>query len=142
MRHESGLEEFLNLKIHPKDNFIFETPFMIDSLYMKEHHRQQVLEAVEKSPYDKILISHGTDSMTETAEYLLKNLPAINKTIILFGAMFPLEGFYHSDASFNMGYAIAEIKSRPHGIYICMNGHTFNAGKVVKNTEVGQFEDK
>ncbi len=142
MREQSGLKDFLNRAIHPKDKFTFETPFMVDSLNMTNKNRQDILKAITDSPTNKILITHGTDTMSLTAEYLKENLRSTNKTIILLGALIPLEGFYQSDAPFNMGYALAEVKSRPAGIYICMNGHTFNAGEVKKNTDIGQFENK
>ena len=142
MRHESGLEDFLNKAIRPKDTITYETPFMIDGHDMTDSYRERILNSINNTSCKKILLSHGTDNMTVTAEYLSEHLKQTDKTIIMFGAMLPLDGFYHSDAPFNMGYALAEVKSHPAGIYICMNGHTFNPGEVKKNTAIGEFEHK
>ena len=79
--------------------------------------------------------------MRDTAMYLKEKLTDNNKTIILIGSMFPLEGFYHSDAAFNLGYAISKIQTLPAGIYICMNGKTFDPEKVKKNVGEGRFEE-
>jgi L-asparaginase len=56
--------------------------------------------------------------------------------------MIPLDGFYQSDAPFNLGYAIAQVQNKPHGVYICMNAHCFSTEEVKKNKELGRFEFK
>ena len=103
---------------------------------MKESHRQSILDSCSKSKESKIVITHGTDTMTKTAKVLAeKNL---NKTIILTGAMIPYK-FGTSDGLFNLGGAIAYAQSLPKGVYIAMNGQVFEWNKVEKNQSKGIF---
>ncbi|MFH1586442.1 MAG: asparaginase domain-containing protein [Candidatus Diapherotrites archaeon] len=90
--------------------------------------------ACQKADADKIIITHGTDTMIETA----KNLSDINKVIILTGAMRP-EKFSNSDASFNIGVAIGLINVLENGVYIAMNGRVYTWDKCKRNLETGQF---
>lgn len=110
--------------------------FLLDSLEMQDCHRQEIVEHCNNSDSDKILISHGTDTMQNTADALMQ--AAANKTIILLGAMIPysVEG---SDALFNLGFALSAVQLLPPGCYICMNGEVFAAGFVDKNRELGCF---
>lgn len=77
--------------------------------------------------------------MQDTAKYLAFNLQNKDKTIVLTGSMVPLVGFSPSDAPFNLGYAVAEIRKLPAGVYVCMNGRTFNHDEVIKNLRQGKF---
>ena len=86
---------------------------------------------------ERILITHGTDTMTITASYLAKK--CANKTIVLTGAMIPYK-FGSSDGLFNLGSALAFVQILPAGVYIAMNGKIFEANKVKKNTDKGEFE--
>ncbi len=118
------------------------TPVMLkDSLELSDQDRQSILGACRESNNDKILITHGTDTMVDTAKFLLAHAPELAKTIVLLGAMVPFV-FKHSDALFNMGFAMAAVQTLPHGVYIAMNGKIFNGGEVVKNKIKGQFEEK
>src|SRR5436190_20763852 len=114
------------------------TLMMIDSLEMTETDRNLIAENCLKASEDKIIITHGTDTMAETAKMLA--VKAMKKTIVLTGAMIPYK-FGSSDGLFNMGSALAFVQTLPHGIYIAMNGKIFNWDNVRKNKQTGQFEE-
>ena len=114
------------------------TLMMIDSLEMTEYHRNIILEKCRNSKEEKIIVTHGTDSITETAKFLVENVK--DKTIVLTGAMIPY-AFGSSDGLFNLGSALAFVQSLPHGVYIVMNGKYFNWDNVRKNKETGVFEE-
>ncbi len=107
-----------------------------DSLEMTDADRAMIHEAVAAAEDERILITHGTDTMTNTAEALRD---IADKTIVLTGALAPAR-FRSSDAVFNIGGAVAAVQSLPAGVYIFMNGRVFEAGKVRKNREAGRFE--
>lgn len=117
-------------------------PFIItalmrkDSLDMAETDRMLIRKQVARAAEAHILITHGTDTMTETAA-ALQNIPG--KTIVLTGALNPAR-FRGSDAIFNIGGAVAAAQIAP-GIYIFMNGRVFDARKVRKNRDKNRFED-
>jgi len=107
-----------------------------DSLDMTDKDRSLIYETVKKDPSDKILITHGTDTMIKTA----KHLAAIRgKTIVLTGAIEPAL-FKTSDALFNIGCALGALQVLMKGSFIVMNGRVFEAGKVRKNREKNKFE--
>ena len=107
-----------------------------DSLEITAEDRQQIVEHVKAEDCTRILITHGTDTMVETAQ-CLQQVPG--KTIVLTGAMQPAR-FRNTDAIFNIGYAIAAAQHLPHGVYLAMNGQLFTPESVQKNREAGQFE--
>jgi L-asparaginase len=111
---------------------------MIDSLSMTEADRKKILDECRTSVEDKILITHGTDTMTETAKLLGQHIK--DKTIILTGAMIPY-AFGSSDGLFNLGSALAFLQTLPLGVYISMNGKYFHWDNVRKNKEIGLFEE-
>lgn len=111
---------------------------MIDSLSMTEADRKKILDECQTSIEDKILITHGTDTMAETAKLLGQHIK--DKTIILTGAMIPY-AFGSSDGLFNLGSALAFLQTLPHGVYISMNGKYFHWDNVRKNKEIGLFEE-
>lgn len=112
-----------------------------DSLQMDDSDRQDILNACTKTVEDKIIITHGTDTMVDTATVLGEAVAdqKPDKTIVLVGAMVPFV-FKHSDAMFNMGFALASVQTLDHGVYITMNGKIFDWDNVVKNKEKGVFE--
>jgi len=114
-----------------------ETLMLIDSLDMNDNHRKQILEKCKSCKEDKIIITHGTDTMAETARFLDNEIK--NKTIVLTGAMVPYS-FGKSDALFNLGSAIISAQFMPNGIYIVMNGRLFDCNNVRKNVRIGRFE--
>jgi L-asparaginase len=107
-----------------------------DSLAMNEEDRKSIRRACEDASEDRILLTHGTDTMCETAEFLL-GVPG--KTIVLTGALAPAR-FRVTDAIFNLGLALGAVQSMPPGVYLAMNGVVFSAGSVRKNRKLGQFE--
>lgn len=107
-----------------------------DSLEMSDEDRKRLREAVVSDSATHVLITHGTDTMAQTAE-ALQGIP--EKTIVLTGAMAPAR-FHDSDATFNIGYAVGVLSVLPFGSYIAMNGHVFPAGTVRKNREAHCFE--
>ena len=114
------------------------TLMMIDSLSMTNADRKKILKECQTSPEDKILITHGTDTMTETAKLLGHFIK--DKTIILTGAMVPY-AFGSSDGLYNLGSALAFLQTMPVGVYISMNGKSYHWNNVRKNKEFGLFEE-
>jgi L-asparaginase len=112
---------------------------LIDSLQMQDENRNSVLAACKKALESRIVITHGTDTMTTTASLLGK--AALGKTIVLTGAMVPYQ-IQDSDALFNFGTAFAAVQLLEPGVYICMNGRVFDWKKVRKNRAIGVFEDE
>ncbi len=114
----------------------FEVLQLMDSLHMTDDHRAIIREACELSPEKRIVITHGTDRMAETARYL--GPMGINKTIVLTGAMIPYQ-VLGSDALFNLGTAFMAARLMLPGVYVAMNGRTFIWQDVRKDTKRGVF---
>ncbi len=114
------------------------TLMMVDSLYMTDGDRKIILENCKITKEDKILITHGTDTMIETAKALSNSIK--DKTIILTGAMIPYK-FGSSDGLFNLGCSLAFVQTLPHGVYISMNGKYLHWDNVRKNKQTGEFEE-
>jgi L-asparaginase len=114
-----------------------ETLMMIDSLEMTDADRQLILERCAATPAERIVITHGTDSMEQTAAVLGRGIDG--KTIVLTGAMVPYQ-FGSSDGMFNLGTAIGFVQSLGPGVYVAMNGRCFPWHSVRKNRELGIFE--
>ena len=115
------------------------TLMMVDSLDMTATHRQQILEQCLATKAQRIVITHGTDTMVETAKLLGEQVA--DKTIVLTGAMIPFT-FGSSDGLFNMGCALAFVQTLPAGTYVAMNGRYFHWNQVRKNRSLGRFEEK
>lgn len=114
-----------------------EVAMLIDSLEMTDAHRQTILQCCLASAQPRIVIVHGTDTMVQTARVL--GTAGIAKTIVLTGAMVPYT-IEHSDALFNLGYAMACADLLAHGVYIAIGGRCFDWDKVRKNRALGRFE--
>jgi L-asparaginase len=110
---------------------------MKDSLEFDDTDRQLISSACSSASSDRILITHGTDTMVQTAQYLAAQNLA--KTIVLTGAMIPYK-FGSSDGMFNLGSALAFLQILEPGVYISMNGKIFATNNVRKNLEKGEFE--
>ena len=114
------------------------TLMMIDSLEMTSEDRNMIAQQCERSEENRIIITHGTDTMADTARVLAgRHIP---KTIVLTGAMIPYK-FGSSDGLFNLGSALAFVQALPHGVYVAMNGRYFNWDNVQKNRKTGEFEE-
>jgi len=114
------------------------TLMMIDSLDMTDDDRDVIAHNCKSVDENKILITHGTDTMTKTAGVLAAE--KLNKTIVLTGAMIPYK-FGSSDGFFNLGSALAFVQCLPVGVYVVMHGRYFQWDKVVKNKKTGFFEE-
>jgi len=122
-----------------------QTLMMIDSLDMTDADRRSIVDACRAAAESRILVTHGTDTMVETARSLGAVLAsgaagaADRKTIVLTGAMVPY-AFGSSDGLFNLGSALSFVQVLPAGVYIAMNGRCFDWNGVRKNRETGFFE--
>ncbi len=110
---------------------------MIDSLEMTDADRALIIDRCRQAAETRILITHGTDTMVETAGALATSIPG--KTIVLTGAMIPY-AFGSSDGLFNLGSALSFVQVLPPGVYIAMNGRCFDWNRVRKNQQTGVFE--
>lgn len=137
-RH-THLPEMLRLG-RSKLDVVVETVCMMDSLEMDFEHRAQVLEACRNSPEGRLLVTHGTDTMVETAAVLAQGLAVADKTVVLTGAMVPF-AFGSSDGLFNLGSALSFAQVLPPGVYVAMNGRCFPWHNVRKNRAEGVFEE-
>ncbi|MFW5695926.1 MAG: asparaginase domain-containing protein [Alkalispirochaeta sp.] len=124
---------------------------LIDSLEMGDADREKVVAACRAASENRIVITHGTDTMTVTAERLAREIAAETmagasaeqargKTIVLTGAMVPFT-VAGSDALFNLGGALVAVQTLPPGVYIVMHGRAFSAGQVEKDRTIGRFVD-
>lgn len=107
-----------------------------DSLFVTDADRQLLRATIAAQEEAHVLVTHGTDSMVQTAE-VLSGIPG--KTIVLTGALNPAR-FEGSDAVFNIGCAVGAVQSLPEGVYIAMNGRIWDPRKVRKNVEANRFE--
>ena len=107
-----------------------------DSLEINDEDREKIRQKVEDDACDKIVITHGTDSMVNTAKSLLD---IVNKTIIITGSMQPARMRY-SDAAYNLGFATSAVQILKPGVYIAMNGQIFDPRSTRKNVEQSRFE--
>ena len=110
---------------------------MLDSLEMTDVHRGLIVAACQGCRESQIVISHGTDTMVETATALAARVTG--KTIVLTGAMIPW-AFGSSDGLFNLGSALSFVQALPTGVYVAMNGRSFPWDNVRKNRDIGVFE--
>ena len=114
------------------------TLMLIDSLDMTDTDRNIILESCERCEEKQIVITHGTDTMAETAKLLGQHIK--DKTIVMTGAMIPIR-FGSSDGLFNLGGALAYVQTLPPGVYVAMNGRYYNWDNVRKNRQTGYFEE-
>jgi L-asparaginase len=123
----------LNLK------FQIEHAFSKDSRLITSSDRDLLLKKITSSPISKVLVTHGTMTMVETAQFLAA--ASLKKAIVLVGS-FVLGSHTNSDASFNLGYAIRALQEKKEGVYIAMNGQLFVWDDVRKNVKENRFENK
>lgn len=117
---------------------VVETVLLIDSLDMTDDHRALVVERCRQAPEARLVITHGTDTMTQTARVLAE--AGLEKVIVLTGAMIPY-AFGSSDGLFNLGSALSFAQTLLPGVYVAMNGRYFDWHRVRKNRETGIFEE-
>ena len=133
---ETHLPEMLRLGRSRVDVAV-RTLMMIDSLEMTDADRELIVQTCQQCDESCIVITHGTDTMVETAAALARGVPG--KTVVLTGAMIPY-AFGSSDGLFNLGSALSLVQVLQPGIYIAMNGRHFQWNEVRKNRETGVFE--
>ena len=122
-------------KLDPSFSFEILSAFKKDSLMIEDGDRIQLLKMIEELENQKIIVTHGTDTMIETANYLST---IANKTIILTGAMKP-ERFYNSDASINLGVAVGAINVLSPGVYVAMHGVVKKYNEIKRDLESGKY---
>lgn len=125
-------------RANPSFEFETKTVLQKDSLDITEDDRKLIFEACKDSGSDKIVITHGTDTMTQTAEVLSQ---ITGKTIVLIGALSP-ELFKDSDADFNLGTAVGAVETLENGVYIAMNGRVMKWNEAEFDTNTKQFRTK
>ncbi|MCB1583180.1 MAG: asparaginase [Xanthomonadales bacterium] len=108
-----------------------------DSIYLTDEDRELIKQVIEKSDDQHFLITHGTDTMVETAQYL-KSIE--DKTIVLTGALTPAR-FNSTDAIFNIGCAVAAVQTQPKGVWVIMSGLVWDPNHVRKNRKANRFEE-
>tara|TARA_B100000614_G_C14360085_1_gene416771 strand:+ start:102 stop:587 length:486 start_codon:yes stop_codon:yes gene_type:complete len=121
-------------------NVDVKTLMMIDSLEMTKKDIEKIIDECKKTKSSRIVITHGTDTMVNTAEKIAEKIK--NKTIVLTGAMIPYAFGSSSDGFFNLGSALSFVQTLENGIYIAINGQYFDYDKVEKNKLKGYFEKK
>ncbi len=134
---ESQLPEMLRLG-RCKLDVTIRTVMLVDSLDMSEADRDLIAQHCSQAPESQIVITHGTDTMVETAQAIAQSVSG--KTVVLTGAMVPY-AFGSSDGLFNLGSALSFVQALPPGVYVAMNGHCFPWNRVRKNREAGVFEE-
>ena len=134
---DTHMQEILDLG-RSKLEVKIRTLMLLDSLEMTDHDRDVILDNCRRVSENQIVITHGTDTMTETGKVIAN--AKLEKTIVLTGAMIPYK-FGSSDGLFNLGCALAFAQTLPYGVYIAMNGRYFDWNKVEKNKKTGVFEE-
>jgi len=134
---ETHLPEMLN-RARCTIDVTVRTLMMIDSLNMTDEDRELIVHQCRAAEEDKIIITHGTDTMSVTARVRAEKVK--DKTIVITGAMIPYK-FGSSDGFFNLGGALAFAQTLPPGVYVAMNGRYFTWDNVRKNRQTGQFEE-
>ncbi len=117
----------------------FEVVMQIDSLDMLDTHREQLLQRCKTATETKLLLVHGTDTMTNSAQVLAQ--ANLDKVIVITGAMVPY-ALEQSDATFNLGFALGCLACLKNGVYIAMGGQVFSWDEVLKNKILGRFQSK
>ena len=134
---KSHLSNMLN-QVRCRASCVLEEVMLKDSLQMGSEDREEILKKCADCLENRIIITHGTDTMVETTQLLGKNVK--RKTVVLVGAMIP-HAFGASDALFNLGCAFSAVQALQPGVYITMNGKIFTWNNVRKNKESGEFEE-
>ncbi len=139
MKLDSTIESYLKNLIKPHFNFSTEPISEKDSRDITNEDREKLANTIKSTQHKNIIITHGTFTMQQTAQFL-EQQSFDDKKIILTGSMIPLIGFSASDAGFNLGFTVASLNSIDPGVYISMNGGIFTSGDVEKNVDLLRFE--
>ena len=134
---ESILPEYFK-KLNLGIELNFKTVCMKDSRELTQDDIKQICQAVDDAKDSKILVTHGTYTMPDTARYLQHNMKT-QKAVVLMGSMVPLRGYDMSDAPFNLGFAISVLQQMEGGVRLVMQGNVFKPDEVAKNLSEGKF---
>ena len=129
-----------SLRLYTPCRFVQVT--MKDSRDLIDADREELLHVIEQSPERKVIVTHGTYTMPDTARYVHLNLKRRNIRVVFTGSLIPLSGMTQSDAPFNLGFAFAAAHVMPPDVYLCMNGRIFSANEAVKVNGDGVFKSK
>lgn len=124
-------------QVHVAFDWTIESLLRKDSLELTDEDRRLIRSRVEASPHQRVLVTHGTDTMCETGRALAG---LGGRTIVLTGSLFPAM-FRESDAVFNIGFALACVQTLPAGVYLAMNGRVFDPARTRKNRAANLFEE-
>jgi L-asparaginase len=139
MKLDASIETYFNNIIKPHFTFSTEEITQKDSRDIAPQDRDALLQAIKNSSHENILVTHGTFTMKETAQFL-ERVDLGNKKVIVTGSMIPVAGFSVSDAGFNLGFSVAMFASIKPDVYISINGGIFKPDDVNKNTDQFRFE--
>ncbi len=120
-------------------DFIFTEIGMKDSRALTPEDREKMRQVIDESEAQQIVITHGTHTLPDTIQYLNEKLEKKDKTIVFTGASTPLKDFANSDASFNLGYAIAKAQELSTGMYFCLSGKTLTSDELEQQLKEGKF---
>lgn len=135
---ESVIPSFIeSLKLYHDAEFT--TVCMKDSRDLNPKDFENVLKTIEKSPYTKIIVTHGTYTMPGTARFLKANLERKDQTIVLTASVVPINGFSPSDGPFSLGYALAQLEHLKPGVYVAINGKVFSPEEIMKVISEARF---
>ena len=135
---ESIIPSFIkSLKLYQDAEFT--QTCMKDSRELTRADLQKILETVENSSHYKIIITHGTYTMPDTARFLKANLKRSDQIIVITASMIPIVGFSPSDGPFSLGFAIAQLDHLKPGVYVAINGKVFSPEEVMKVIDEGRF---
>lgn len=141
MKVDSTIDSYLKNLIKPHFTYSIESVCNKDSRDITGKDLEKLLNAIQITDYQNILITHGTFTMKDTAKFLENKLSGqSSKKIIITGSMIPITGFAVSDAAFNLGYSIASFDNIESGVYLSMNGGLFKYNEVEKNINLFRFE--
>jgi L-asparaginase len=136
---DSVIPRYLNRIDIPQDTF-YTKICMKDSRELGQKDFENLLNEINLSPYKKLIVTHGTFTMPDTARLIKENTNRQDQVVIFTGSMIPLEDFVFSDAGFNLGFSIAKLDQLEPGIYVCMNGRIFYPEEILKLLHEGRFE--
>jgi L-asparaginase len=138
---DSTIDDYIKNIIKPHFQYSIESIAEKDSRDITDEDRQKIVNAIDSSPDENIIVTQGTFTMKQTAQYIEQHMKSGKKKVILTGSMIPVKGFVVSDAGFNLGFSVASLWGGAEpGVYICMNGGLFKPNEVDKNVDAFRFE--
>lgn len=140
MKLDTTVESYFQNLIKPHFSYSTESVTQKDSRDITKEDRHKLLESIEATSHSNIIVTHGTFTMSLTAQYLDEHLSNDDKKVVLTGSMIPISGFSTSDAGFNLGFVIGTFPTLEGGVYLSMNGGIFHSDEVKKNEDIFRFE--